>query len=381
MLVAGANAQRIVEEMEDVVHKHINLMNAQGYIIASTDPTRIGQFHGGAMRVITEKLEELVIPDDHTYQGSRKGINLPIVFHGEIIGVIGITGERDEVVKYGQIIKRMTEILVLESYLKDQNALENRTRNYFIEEWIFGASHEYDPTFEVRGRLLGLDIQKPRIVAVMYLSGSGVEQSEIDQQRMREKIFRQMREEIDYNKDNIVISIGPKYIFLFCAKSPATVKERIQTIKQKLEAAYPVKVSAGVGNLRTNHNEVSFSYQEAEKALKVSSSSADGAICVYEDINVELFIEEIPHRAKKEFVKKIFRTCTDRERKEWLEILDVFFRHNGSINKAAEELYIHKNTLQYRINKLIKKTGFDPRVTRDGLLLYLALLISKSEDV
>ncbi|MGI6031009.1 MAG: CdaR family transcriptional regulator [Eubacteriales bacterium] len=381
MLVSKSNAQRIVEEMHEIIQKDINLMDGQGNIIASTDPRRVGQFHEGAKRVIEGHLEELIVTPQDAYAGAKEGINLPIKFKGEIIGVIGITGRREEVEQHGKIIKKMTEILVLDSYLKEQGQLESRTRSYFIEEWIFGNSHEDDRSFELRGRLLGLDILKPRIAAVMYLSARNEELPEIEMQRIREKIFKDARQEIEYDRDNIVISIGPKCIFLMSSKSTSFVREKLAHIKQKLEAAYPVKAACGVGTLCGNYNEVNQSYNEAEKALKVSLSAPDWSIKLYEEINVELFIEEIPHRIKKEFVSKIFQGCSDREIQEWIEILDVFFKHNGSINKAADELFIHKNTLQYRINKLIRRTGFDPRTTRDGLLLYLALLIVRGEEL
>lgn len=381
MLVSKSNAQRIVEEMHSIIQRDINLMDGQGNIIASTDPKRVGQFHEGARRIIEGNLDELIIRAEDAYEGSREGVNLPIKFKGEIIGVIGITGRVEEVEQHGKIIKKMTEILVLDSYLKEQGQLENRTRSYFIEEWIFGNSHEDDRSFEVRGRLLGLDILKPRIAAVMYLSGRSEDLPEIEMQRIREKIFKDMKKEIEYDKDNIVISIGPKYIFLMSAKSTVFVREKLQNLKTMLEQAYPVRSACGVGKLCTNYNEVNQSYNEAEKALKVSLSTPGWGIKLYEEINVELFIEEIPHRIKKEFVSKIFQGCSDREIKEWIEILEVFFKHNGSINKAADELFIHKNTLQYRINKLIRRTGFDPRTTKDGLLLYLALLIVRGEEL
>ncbi len=380
VLLTRGNAQKIVDEMEEIINRSINIMDSHGYIIASTDKTRIGQFHEGAQKVIANKLTELVIENESGYEGSRRGVNLPILYNEDIIGVVGITGEPAEVSKQGQIIKKMTEILVLDSYIKEQGQLEDRTKSYFIEEWIFGNSHEEDRTFEVRGKLLGLDILKPRIVAVMYLTSRGEDKLEIEMQKIREKIIKDMKKEIEYNKDNIVISIGSKYIFLFNAKSASFVKEKMGIIKNKLESMYPVYVATGIGNIRTNHNEISQSYNEAEKALKVSLASKVRTIKIYEDINVELFIEEIPHRVKKEFIQKIFKNCNQKEIGEWMEILDVFFKHNGSINKAADELYIHKNTLQYRINKLIKKTGFDPRSTKDGLLLYLALLITRSDE-
>lgn len=380
MLITKTNAQKIVQEMEGVINRHINMMDPNGYIIAATSPDRVGKFHEGAKKVVTERLNELIINYDGEYEGCMKGINFPVRFNGETVGVIGITGERNDVVQFGRIIQKMTEILIMETYRKEQDMLADRTRSYFIEEWIFGSTHENDASFELRGRLLNVDIQKPRICAVVHISNSSEVSTEYELQKMREEILRDMKREIEYNKDNLVFSIGAKCIFLFCSKTTGFVKEKIEVIKKMIEQRYPVHIAAGIGSLRSQYNEVNQSYVEAGKALRVSFSHGDGEVMLYENLNVELFIEALPPKLKREFTKKIFKNCTEKEIEEWVGILTVFFKYNGSVNRAADELYIHKNTMQYRINKLVKKTGLDPRTTKDAVLLYLAILIHKIEE-
>ena len=380
MLITKTNAQKIVQEMEGVINRHINMMDPNGTIIAATSPDRIGKFHEGAYKVVTERLNELIVNYDGEYEGSMKGINFPVRFNAETIGVIGITGERSDVIQFGRIIQKMTEILLLETYRKEQDMLADRTRNCFIEEWIFGSSHENDANFELRGKLLNVDIQKPRICAVINITNTTELSTEYELQKMREDIIRDMKREIEFNKDNLVFSIGAKSIFLFSSKSTAFVKEKMEGIKKIVEQRYPVHIAVGIGSLRSQYSEVNQSYVEAGKALRVSFSHGEGEVKLYEDLNVELFIEALTPKVKKEFTKKIFKNCTEKEIDEWVGILTVFFKYNGSVNKAADELYIHKNTLQYRINKLVKKTGLDPRITKDAVLLYLAVLIHKIEE-
>mgnify|MGYP003379701160 CR=1 FL=1 len=73
MLINQGNAQRIVEEMGSIIQRPINMMDARGYIIASTDQSRIGQ-------LIEGNLPELVVEGEGSYQGAKQGINLPIYF-------------------------------------------------------------------------------------------------------------------------------------------------------------------------------------------------------------------------------------------------------------------------------------------------------------
>ena len=112
MYISQTAAQNIVDEIGREIKEHVNLMNEEGYIVASTDPLRIGMLHDGARKIIKESLSELYITSEMETRTTRKGINLPITIDGEIVGVIGITGERERVAGYGNIVRRMTEIMV-----------------------------------------------------------------------------------------------------------------------------------------------------------------------------------------------------------------------------------------------------------------------------
>ena len=118
MKLSTSLAQEIVRNIYDVLHQEINFMDEAGIIIASTDPSRLRQRHGGALQVIQTK-QPLTIPDDHLYENARKGINVPVFFDDAVIGVIGITGERQDVIRYGQILQKMTQILVRDAYDRD----------------------------------------------------------------------------------------------------------------------------------------------------------------------------------------------------------------------------------------------------------------------
>ena len=115
MHISKTIAMRIVTELGAIIDQRINLMDESGTIIASTDPSRIGTLHGGAQKVVRERLPELFIAADGEYPGSRAGLNLPIEMDGKIIGVVGITGEYAAIEKHGLVIKKMTEILLLDN--------------------------------------------------------------------------------------------------------------------------------------------------------------------------------------------------------------------------------------------------------------------------
>ena len=124
MQLSRHNAEIIVKELNTIINDKINMMNEKGVIIASTDQERIGQEHEGAKRIINDRLEELIIHSHDRYEGSLEGVNYPIIISNEIIGVVGITGPYNKVAKYGQITKKMTEILIQEISIKEQKSME-----------------------------------------------------------------------------------------------------------------------------------------------------------------------------------------------------------------------------------------------------------------
>ena len=170
MLLSSYTADQIVSQLSKVMEPHINIMDTEGVIISSTNPERVGTTHGGAVKILTEKLSELMIEKDDEYPGARNGINLPIEFNNEMIGVIGLTGKSEEVYRFGQIIKKMTEVLLLDIYVRQQKQIEQKARDRFLEEWIFGKYDLNHPVeFKQRAKMLGIDIESSKRVLVLAL--------------------------------------------------------------------------------------------------------------------------------------------------------------------------------------------------------------------
>lgn len=149
MQISKDFAQSIVTEMKKIINQDLNYINVDGTIIASTDKNRIGTFHeAGKLAAMNEK--NIVIEYDEQYRGSRKGINLPVYYNNEVIGVIGITGEREEVEKYGKIIKRMTEILIIEFSMKELENKEIEQQRLMLENILFNNEMEVRTVFDYR---------------------------------------------------------------------------------------------------------------------------------------------------------------------------------------------------------------------------------------
>ena len=94
---------------------------------------------------------------------------------------------------------------------------------------------------------------------------------------------------------------------------------------------------------------------------------------LYGDLNMEVFADAVDGMTKLEYVRKIMRGFSDAEIARLLPVLEVFYDHDGSLSRAAEALYIHRNTLQYKLRRIAERTGYDPRSIRHSSLFYIAI--------
>ncbi|KAM9864384.1 hypothetical protein ACIFOC_02938 [Leucobacter aridicollis] len=89
--LSSALAQRIVDELAPAIQENLNLMDAQGFIIASSDAARVGTLHPGAREAAATN-EAVSVFADTVRSGERPGVNLPLEYRGTVIGVVGVTG-------------------------------------------------------------------------------------------------------------------------------------------------------------------------------------------------------------------------------------------------------------------------------------------------
>ncbi|MFV0414418.1 MAG: CdaR family transcriptional regulator [Oscillospiraceae bacterium] len=375
MELSVKNGIQIVMDFSGIIQQHVNLMDENGVIVASTDEKRIGSFHEGAFKVVSEHLEELIIVDDEQFKGSKKGINLPIETSDTIVGVVGITGEYSEVVKFGQIIKKMTEILIRENLDKQQKKIDDRIRSRFLNEWILDGI-QIDNAFIKRGNRLDIDVCLKYRVVVFSIENIREYTDPPEGQMTIDSINRLVR-----NSINDI----PKAIF---SKTPATMiclipyledKRILEWTKYLIERIYKncgIWLLAGIDG---ESQSVHLAYQQASKALRACTSFSQKRICLYNTINLEIFMDEISSHSKREFLQRIFNNASSKQIGEWVHILELYFSLNGAVSKIADQLFIHKNTLQYKLNRIYEHTGYDPKSLMDSSLFYLAIQFYKDE--
>ena len=367
-------AMQIVTELSGIIDQKVNLMDETGTIIASTDESRLGTVHGAAQKVIAQR-HELIVTAADELAGSRPGLNLPIEIDGQIIGVVGITGEYAAIEKHGRVIKKMTEILLMDDFLKEQRRLAKNVRARFAQEWIFDGAEAAGPAFEGRGLAAGVDVTLPRRVAVF----SPVDRPDTAEgQQKLERIEHSLRRTVQNLKESLLVNSGLKFVCLLPELPGNGVYALAQRMREEAQDACGVALAAGLDDRAACGADVHAAYLRAEKAMRSSLSREGHPLVCYRDIDLEIFIHEVPAPLKREFVEKIFFGCPQDERGQDMLMLKTLFACNGSIGQTSEKLFLHKNTLQYKLNRLTKHTGINPRTLEGAALYYIAIAFEES---
>ncbi len=399
MKITHKLAQNIVEKTMGILRKNINIMDEKGVIIGSGDKSRLNQYHEGAAKVITEgKKLEIYSKDINHLVGAKPGINLPIEHNNKIIGVVGITGEPDEVSPFGEVIKMTVEMMLQQEFLLKELQLEQQARENFIHDLISGRMGNDPDLFITRGQIVGYDILIPRVALVMDIyqfektakqslqTFKGLKEGEIYLQRLKNDVLKTIQgifmdtpqEIVSYTGgDRFVVlkTINPKDSDEILRRKLFRMGKRIKnTISQQMK----FKVTIGIGEYHEDIRGISKSFKEATQALDVGTK-LEGAGDIYhvDNLGVGKLLAEIKGESQQEFMEKtIYSTKNNKEKKineTLLETLKAFFDNNLSISKTAQVIYVHRNTLLYRLRRVKEITGLDPKKFDDAIQLRLAL--------
>jgi carbohydrate diacid regulator len=160
------------------------------------------------------------------------------------------------------------------------------------------------------------------------------------------------------------------------------VRETQRTAKSLSEFLIKEKVTdvrVAYGTVITDIKDVSRSYKEAKMAADVGKIFFDEkTIIAYSELGIGRLIYQLPLPLCKMFIKEIFGTKNPEDfDEETLPTINKFFENSLNVSETSRQLFIHRNTLVYRLDKLQKSTGLDLRVFEDAITFKIALMVVK----
>lgn len=152
-----------------------------------------------------------------------------------------------------------------------------------------------------------------------------------------------------------------------------------KTIVDILNTEVMIDVRVAYGTIVNNIKDVSKSYKEASMALDVGRIFyEERKVLAYNELGIGRLIHQLPNSLCEMFLREVFSTDAYAQLdKDTLSTVNTFFENSLNISETARKMYVHRNTLVYRLEKIQKITGLDVRVFDDALTFKIALMVAK----
>ncbi len=155
-----------------------------------------------------------------------------------------------------------------------------------------------------------------------------------------------------------------------------------ETVLDMLNTEAMIQAKISFGSIVSEIKDVSRSYKEAKTALEVGKIFyIEKDIVGYTNLGIGRLIYQLPIPLCKMFIKEIFSDISpDDFDEETIATINKFFENNLNVSETSRQLYIHRNTLVYRLDKLERSTGLDLRVFDDAITFKIALMVVKYKN-
>ena len=227
-----------------------------------------------------------------------------------------------------------------------------------------------------RARKLRIDVNEPRIVIVVK-----IDEAERHVQSMMPVLEGILNGMFSGGKD-VVTAVDPGSVILIKALSPEESYEELDhvahSIVDMVNTEAMLNVHVAYGSIASELKFISRSYKEARMAMEVGRIFyASERVIAYHTLGIGRLIYQLPESLCRIFIEETFhgRDVEAALDEETRTTIDMFFDNNLNVSETARQLFVHRNTLVYRIEKLEKATGLDIRIFDDALTFKIALMV------
>ncbi len=351
-------ANNIVQETMNRLDRNINIIDTEGYIIASGDPTRIGKLHVAALEAIKSG-QTIVITENnqHLWDGALNGVNMPVSFQDQIVGVIGITGESEEIAEFAELVRMTTELMLNQSFQIPQQVWRSRTKEVVMEQLIKPMPDHKQ--IDKQLQLLRMELRPPYYAFVLQM----------DQILEYNSMLLQKTEDI-FGSAHVLIGLLDTHracIFVFGLSDQARSQKLDSWIDLIRRSGIPFHI--GCSNEAVRREDITSIIEEAEFALRYGAHEQE--LLSYSGLEPQMIVLQSNPLTNQRYLEQVMAGMSE----STVLTLQAFFDCNMNIQDTASALFLHKNTIIYRIKKIKEITGYDPQIFRDALALQTALWI------
>ncbi|WP_268796859.1 sugar diacid recognition domain-containing protein [Pseudomonas huanghezhanensis] len=350
-----ALAQNIVDRAMAILPCNVNVMDYLGIIIGSGEAERLYTRHEGAQLVLANR--RVVEIDSHTARqlaGVKPGVNLPLMLDHTLVGVLGITGEPEEVRVYAELVKMTAEMLMEHRRQQADEQWRQQRSEDLLARLLLGDSQQ---SLIDEAEHLGLQPQLPRQAVLIETAGDAVVTGDIANWLMSryahswcvtcEPTLLYWCREAGKERDDALL------LEQLALQGWAVI--RMGTVAQATDLAELRHACAAARDLLEYARHV----KPQQQLLRLESHRLPVLFWRYRHDWLAARVGEPVQRIDGQA--------------QLLETLRCWLDYSGESQACADALGIHRNSLRYRLEKIAEISGCDPYRTDDLLRLYVGL--------
>lgn len=349
--------QGVIHQMREAIDRTVGVIDETGTVISCSELGRIGE----SQNVTTTEVftvGETVASCGYTYRAF--GTHM----HPEY--AVFVEGEDELANRYSEIIS--VSLGSIKQYYDEKYDRGNFIKNVILDNILPGDIY-------LKARELRFNNEVTRVVLLIRIP----EHNDVSVYDVVQNLFP------DKTKD-FVININEKDIALVKEVrpniEPKDLEKLARSIADSLGTEFYTHALVGIGTTVVGIKELARSFKEAQVALEVGKVfDTEKTIVSYDNLGIARLIYQLPTTLCEMFLREVFkRGSIENLDQETLFTIQRFFENNLNVSETSRKLFVHRNTLVYRLEKIKKLTGLDLREFDDAIVFKVALMVKKYLD-
>ncbi len=344
----------IVNQMKEVIDRTFGVLDETFAVVACSDLGRMGETYEGLLGV-SLSTQETLKQDGYTYRcfGSRP--------HGDYF--VFVEGEDEQAEKYATLLSISLSNIKL--YYDEKHDRGNFVKNIILDNILPGDIY-------LKARELHFSDDVSRVVLLVHIHTA----TEISAFEVIQNLFPEKNRDFVINISETDIAVVKE---LRTKVESKDLEKLAQSIADTLGSEFYTQVSVGIGTPAEGVKELARSFKEAQIALEVGKVfDTEKPIVSYDHLGIARLIYQLPTTLCEMFLREVFKNGSiDSLDQETLFTIQRFFENNLNVSETSRRLFIHRNTLVYRLEKTKRLTGLDLREFDDAIVFKVALMVKK----
>lgn len=346
--------QSIIHQMKDAIGRTIGVIDENGVIVACSDLMKMGETRQIIRKEISY-LADILTSGGYTYRPMSQST------HSEYI--VFVEGEDIMAEKLSMVL--VVSLNNIKSYHDDKYDKTSFIQNIILDNILPGDIY-------VKSKELHFATDVNRVVFLLkFAPGTDISYYDV------------VLNMFPNSNQDYVISTSESDIVLVREIKPDTSSQELEktatSIADTIAAEFFKKVYIGIGSAADNIKDISRSYREAQAALEVGRVfDTDKNIVSYENLGIGRLIYQLPTTMCEMFLNEVFqKDSLEKLDHETLSTIQCFFENNLNVSETSRKMFVHRNTLVYRLDKIKKMTGLDLREFEDAITFKVALMVKR----